>query len=129
MYLDGVILENRKPTPDFWIALVGLGILLALWSRVVLTIPLEEGYLDWYSINLQLDVVRQAIATNQVPEKIISLGLFDYSNYFGEIFWTFPYLIRTPDLVLLSVLSNKVYVLLHLLIFISIKKLYFKKLC
>ncbi len=120
MYLDGVILENRKPTPDFWIALVGLGILLALWSRVVLTIPLEEGYLDWYSINLQLDVVRQAIATNQVPEKIISLGLFDYSNYFGETFWTFPYLIRTPDLVLLSVLSNKVYVLLHLLIFISI---------
>lgn len=128
MYLDVVIPQRTTKARELWVALLGLGILIALWARAILKIPLENGLLDWYSINLQLDVVRQAIVTNDIPGKLLSLGTFDYGGYYGEEFWTFPYLIRTPDLILLTILSNKFYILIHLLIFISIGYVGFFKL-
>lgn len=100
--------------------LFGLLLLLFFWARLLILTPTEEGFLDWYSINLQLEVARSGLRQLQIPSEVFSLGSFDYSAYFGQSFWSFPYLIRTPDIFLLLLVSNKVFIIFHTLLFLSL---------
>lgn len=100
--------------------LFGLLLLLFFWARLLFITPTDEGFLDWYSINLQLEVARDGLGQLQIPSEVLSLGSFDYSAYFGQSFWSFPYLIRTPDILLLSVVSNKIFIVFHTLFFLSL---------
>lgn len=115
-----MVFVNIRRFEAYLIPLLGLASLLAIWTRFIFRIPLETGYFDWYSINLQLNVIREGLLDAQLPSNVVSVGVFDYAEYFGDKFWTFPYLIRTPDLLLLAFTSNKFFVVFHLLFYMSL---------
>lgn len=89
---------------------------------------LEAKILDWYLLEAMLNITRISIKNFNLSTTFF----FDNSNLnalFGGNPYSFPYAIRTPDVVLLLLVSNHVFLFIHTILILTLAILGLNKLC
>ena len=69
--------------------------------------------LDWYAINSWLSVWKAAFKEYKIP---YYANMFVENNIWGSNFFALPYIILSPQILLLKIISIKSFILLHILI-------------
>jgi len=89
---------------------------------------LNSRILDWYVTDEILNLSRQFLAHPSFNSDIVFQNTI-YSNVFGSNILGFPYLIRTPDIILIFFLSNLGFLILHTITCVTLSVLGSRKLC
>jgi hypothetical protein len=97
---------------------------------------LKNGLFDWFVISSQMTLAQSAIKNSIVPFYAeVGIQSFEWSRenfsmnlFYSKEYLSFPYLIRTPDLLLLKYFSIDFVVTLHFAIILGIGYLGFMKL-
>ena len=97
---------------------------------------LRDGLFDWYVISSQLTVAQYAIRNSLIPFYAVIESAsaswtrpnFSLDSFYSEKYLSFPYLIRTPDLLLLKYFSIETTMVVHFVIVLGIAYIGFIKL-
>jgi len=97
---------------------------------------LRGGLFDWYVISSQLTVAQYAIRNSLIPFYAVIESAsaswtspnFRLDSFYSEKYLSFPYLIRTPDLLLLKYFSIETTMVVHFVIVLGIAYVGFIKL-